>query len=1104
MGKYAHKRIILIIISCFLLFAAAVPVFGGGRLDAELAKADELIDNREHDEAILLLSDFIRRNPDKFDPAHQRLLRIYNIRDEFNRIADELIDALINDPDNDVKILELSRQLYGYEHENSPLMVNFVSRTQEIAIFNISRTLINEIMETAKVLLERGESLAAIQVYAEGLTFMRDEFFDAHYGTEIDNEVRLETENIHSVIAAFQQASTEMESVLTEFINTINTANFYNFSETENKIISAIDEYIRLKQNLQYSVNVFERILNEIREIYPDMGNRNHLAFLSMVINGRPGELIHGSSDINEGMLGAFDVFWENTFNPVIDVIPLFAENAKNASVAAANDRNYSTAISLVNTMENYINLSNRFLDRNLRFWENSNPQAISLFGNNILLADVQPYMKTITLHEANKVLLQAADLGIRQNIDRSSLTRWQEGRITASQAFTYEQETRTYINRLKNEIDIIKTNAILTSANLRNVYPDSYQNLTHIDDVLEVIDSMYAGFLSEERQSVSRYLTIAHQNIERASLSQWQEGRISISQAFSSEQQTRSYINRMQNEINAFRTAANQINTQTNSHLYIPHVTEMLVIIEGMHANFLTEEHQSVNRYYTIASQSFRNNLTARMNELQTARNYIFGDNRIGMDGIISRYPSEALQILASMQSAAASNLDSTNFYLDQYRREPAAITSVPVIQNTYNSYQSLINDMRNLVTEGLTLADTARTRVAQAEAHRQEGERFYREADLAFQRQDFDTARDRLERASERYLSSLELQESASLRQTRDTQLISLGQAIAIAENEMIIAEVRGLVNVARDAYFGGNYQFAEDSLIRARNRWRVTNADENDEVLTWLGIVRSALSANSGRVISPTAPLYPEMSQLLGQAQRNYDEGVRFVNSGQRSLGLSRFEEARQLLREVKLIYPINQEAGMLELRIDQFIDPVAFNASFEQRLRDAIAGTRMRSIEAYADLQNLAQINPNYPNIRAIVTQAEIDMGYRMPPPNPANVARSRELTASANRIFEAGTTAQYEVALAQLNEAISLYPENTEASQVRDRLLGRMSVPGSIVLTSEDEASYQQALRELNAGNNLVAFALVQRIMQNPRNQNIIKVIELQRRIQSVL
>jgi hypothetical protein len=169
-----------------------------------------------------------------------------------------------------------------------------------------------------------------------------------------------------------------------------------------------------------------------------------------------------------------------------------------------------------------------------------------------------------------------------------------------------------------------------------------------------------------------------------------------------------------------------------------------------------------------------------------------------------------------------------------------------------------------------------------------------------------------------------------------------------------------------------------------------------------------------------------------------------------------------------------------------------------------LNAAIAGTRQRSVQAFADLQNLAEINPGYPNMRGIIFQAEIDMGYRQPPVSPANIARSRDLTASALRILEANNAAQFNTAMAQIDEAIALNPENIEAPLVRDRLAGRMNVPGTIVLTSEDEAIYQLALRELNAGNNFAAFVHVERLMQNPRNRSITKVVELERRIRLVL
>ncbi|MCL2765819.1 MAG: hypothetical protein FWD40_11170 [Treponema sp.] len=1008
MAKFAHRLTIFILFAVLFLLAA-YPVFSGGGREPDLARADELIENRRLDQAILVLTEFARRNPSKFEDAQQRLRRIYRIRDEFNRTADELIATLIVEPENDDKILALSRHLYTLEHEDSPLLINFVARTREIAQFNVNRNHLRGILERGRLLLDRGESFAALQTYAEGMDFMRIEFFAARFGDSIDNEVRRETESVESMLASFQQISSQMGAISAELIRAVNSGELTGIPEITGRLTAAMDRFIAQKQRLYTSLNSFERILDNIRSVNPEMGDRNHLSFLTVLMRGRTVD----SFNETEGMLGAFDNYWKNSIGSVISAVTSRVERANAAALASLTAGNYSNVSASLNNTDFFVNLTPLYFGRHQRLFDNApagaRPQTIALFGNTVLDIDINSYLEITALNEANNFLLQAASLATRQNIDRTALVRWREGSISTTAALNIEQQTRMSINT-------------------------------------------------------------------------------------------------MQRSIADIAARANQVHVDINRHHNVMHVLNAARAIEGMQTFHLAEEQQSAQRYYTIANQSLINNLGQRRTQFESGRNYLNGESRTDSEGVVTvhRYPAEALAELTAMLTAITDDLQAGNTVLNQFANEQPAVGSMTEISGMRANHQTTVSSLNELRAQGIALADIARSSSTQAEAYRQEGERLFREAQTFFQRQNYDTARDRIQRASDRFNDSLEIQESASLRLMRDTQLVNLGNAIAQAENEAIITEVRNLVNTARNSYFAGNFAQAEDSLTRARNRWRVTNTEENEEVIYWLGIVRTALAATSGRVIPPTAPLYPEMSQLLSQAQRNFDEGVRHINAGQRTLGLTRFDEARQLTREVRLMFPVNQEAGILDLRIEQFMDPAAFNASFEQRLRTAVSGTRVRSMEAFADLLNLAEINPRYPNIRAIVTQAEIDMGFRPPPPNPVSVARSAELTVSASRILDGNQTAQYEVALAQLNEAISLNPANMEAPRVRDRLLSRMSVPGGIVLSSQDEADYQRALRELQAGNNLAAFALVQRLMQNPQNRNITKLVELQRRIQSVL
>ncbi|MDR1898579.1 MAG: hypothetical protein LBQ55_01065, partial [Treponema sp.] len=401
-----------------------------------------------------------------------------------------------------------------------------------------------------------------------------------------------------------------------------------------------------------------------------------------------------------------------------------------------------------------------------------------------------------------------------------------------------------------------------------------------------------------------------------------------------------------------------------------------------------------------------------------------------------------------------------------------------------------------------GRALAAEARTRIAQADTYRIDGDRLFLEAQNALSQSNFEVARDRVQRATERYGASLAIQENAAQRAVWDARLVSFGNELNRIENEIVVRDVRNLVNRARTTYFAGNFEQAEELLVRAQNRWRVTNVGDDSEVVYWLNVVRGALSLRSGRIIPPTAPLYAEMSQLLSEAKTNYDEGVRLININRRGEGLVKFSEARQKTQEVKLMFPVNQEAGILELRIDQMTDRPAFDASFERRFNEAVAGTKRESVEAFADLQNLAEINPRYPGMAAALVQAEIDMGIRPPPPDPRDLARSTELTASARRIVEENITVQFEVALTQLDQALQLNPNNTLAMSLKDRLQSQRGGGGG--LDTASEAEYQRAVRELQQGRSLVALSIVQQLLQNPQNRNSVRILELQRRIQSVL
>ncbi|MEJ5189647.1 MAG: hypothetical protein WHT84_10590, partial [Breznakiellaceae bacterium] len=245
-------------------------------------------------------------------------------------------------------------------------------------------------------------------------------------------------------------------------------------------------------------------------------------------------------------------------------------------------------------------------------------------------------------------------------------------------------------------------------------------------------------------------------------------------------------------------------------------------------------------------------------------------------------------------------------------------------------------------------------------------------------------------------------------------------------------------------------------------------------------------------------------PEMSQLLSIAKNAFEEGKTLLRQGKRNEAQEKFNLAKQKIQEVRLLFPLNQEASLLDLQIDQILDPQAFAANFRQRLAMAQAKLTSAPQEAYSELQDLYTIDPQYPGLKTIIERVEIQLGIRLPPPDPASLARARELIQAARRIIDSNLRSQFPVALEQLNEALKLNPNSEEAITLKDRIQAEVGGQAVVVLSSAAEREYQRAVQELQNGNTIVALSIVQQLLQDPKNRNVPKLRELERRIQARL
>ncbi|MDR1588062.1 MAG: hypothetical protein LBS57_11450, partial [Treponema sp.] len=792
-----------------------------------MSGADELIKQKEYDEALRILIDYSRQNPDRFGNAQRRIRHIYEIRGEFNSVADELLNIVVEGSDDPEKILELTNRLRDLESGSNPQIAAFINRIRDLAQFTYNRNRLDRILVEGRSFIDQGNYAEALAAYAGGMDIYQDDFFNAGYGSLIEEEVFRGIETVDLAVKGFPAAAQPLGSLVSDFTAALERGDPSSGLDAMYADLGpAMERIADMEGDLFRTVETFGAILEQFQQQDSSIGDRSFLSFASWLIRGRSGQ------DIPEGMLGAVEGFWNSSVGGAEIAAGGLVDRTYAAALEAAFNGNYTAAQGGFESAGTYAKYPLDFIERRFMFKEAGDPPRVDLFDHSVLEESAGVFLKYESMNRAINYLISGSELGNRYKeaagVPADSVEQWRTGAVSAENAMLREREWRDNYNALLNDVESLLGEVNQAEAELRD-YRNSLEDQQTAPDIL-------------------------------------------------------AYINNAQS------------------------------LVGGIRGMVFSAERDAAVRYYTIANGEFEKSLAGRRDEFAGGNQLIAGITRVENNNtVVDHFPTEGIAGLTGMIERIADDTREGSALLSQYGGERGDILSDGRVGGLRASLQSMFNELASLRTRGQALVGTARNQVAQAEAYRLDGDRLYRESQTALSQQNFDIARDRLQRATERYTSSLAIQESSSLRGEWDTRLVTLGQEINRIENEIVVRDVRNMVTSAQNTYFAGNFEQAEDLLVRAQNRWHVTNLGDNEEVLYWLNIIRGALSLRSGRVIAPTAPLYPEMSQLLSEAKKNYDEGVRYINAGQRTQGLAKFGDARQKTQKVKLMFPVNQEAG-----------------------------------------------------------------------------------------------------------------------------------------------------------------------------------------------
>jgi hypothetical protein len=184
-----YKKVLFAIISIAILSLTPYRAFPMGRSEDPIRQARELVARNRINEAILLLEQTVREDPERIQQAEALLRTIRDIRGEYNVLFDQLIDNLVNNPDDIERTLEIIEQMERLDEFPNQRVVEQIEDARIVAQLAYDRNLLDQRMDEARSLLAEGDYEGAVDIYVGLRELQRDRFESRGYGDIFVNTV---------------------------------------------------------------------------------------------------------------------------------------------------------------------------------------------------------------------------------------------------------------------------------------------------------------------------------------------------------------------------------------------------------------------------------------------------------------------------------------------------------------------------------------------------------------------------------------------------------------------------------------------------------------------------------------------------------------------------------------------------------------------------------------------------------------------------------------------------------------------------------------------------------------------------------------------------
>ncbi|MCR4952750.1 MAG: HEPN domain-containing protein [Treponema sp.] len=1027
-----------------------------------LFQIDALIKQTDYNEALKQLYIYIKKYPDDFDRAQVLIKRIMNQRQKYSVLTEMAMKASEENPEDHETPAKIILEMRSIE-KNPPAEIKYViDMIEEMHLFKYYAYMFDTIIAEGAALTQKEQYSNAVKKLHEGFWIYKEEFEDEWKDyPDIINQV-------HEIVTELEK---QIQLVLDEdlrkkFDESVAQFNQYlkadNFIAANNALLNVKNYYFSyagIQNDIVYLGMQLQEVYEKQKELKPEINDASYIPFLtrfvigmnSLADSGINGAILYKLGRAVEDMKAGVATLVTKYYSNLYAALPSELFGSSQIDVSR---RTYLTPI------QNYVKLGKDVCGLYGICINNDGTQYEPMAGFEEGLNRIEGIVQ---------ISFKLLDVAVK--VKREDTTQ------------------QTILSRFMNKDKTVSSDELAADVDLLFESVSKMNGITGLKSTLALENQAF--YKASKKKDIQPPPTILQFTKP-----------VDISVA---ERAYKRYIDQIFNRSNGASSLAWNVITDYYTKLSDSYVADILSVSTDISA--FNEGFSEKIPPETLSS--IKNNPKKLVEYAAKAK-------KDSSAAIIYRYPSLALAITSYINNQSdlylhdltlAQEKIMLNFENNPDWNNVESIKSKVKQSDSYlNRRKDRLNELKKAV---LPIVTRSEQMFNEAVVAKEQAEEFMERAETEYKRGNYDSAQKYLQQAGEKYAISLSIENDENVSRQSDERRFALDEKIVDAKNTLVVQQSREFYNLARDALNYNRFDDAERYMNSAIAKWAETHVDLNPEFETFKILVNNAVSMESGRELHQSDALYEDMSQLLNIANQYYQEGVKKINDGDSAGGKESFEQAIENLDKLKKVYPLNQKAFLLRMNIEKIQNPQKYAAEFKQKIQDAVkkCDNAVTAAEGLGELKAYYEQDPSYPGLRQTIENMEIKLGRRQKKADETSVAKSNERVRTAQRMFDSAgkDSKKLNDALAVINEALQLNPNNTRAEALKDKISTKIGGSTSVVLTAEEQQLLTLAKNEYGSQNIEAAYGYILQLYQrNPSCGKIKDVNDTRRRIESRL